>query len=268
MGSERTEGTLFQLPREVRDKIYSHCFGKSYRVFWSFYHDEFDSIESYADFAILRTSKALSSDAKSVLFRRSVSQAITFRYNIAFRYPEFSTPPVKEITDRMMNVELYVSLSQKEDSYLGGDWYPDIVMDPICEATVDHFASTAIVRDKMLIRLAVTGLDGYENIVVFIKTRFFQTLKNLKGFQKLTILLNIWTWYEDKETREDQKGVQEVSAELEPRLGPCQIRDEERNFIKDLNRSYAVELSFQPQKYYIESLLTEATNPDKEDPQA
>lgn len=73
----------------------------------------------------------------------------------------------------MMNVELYVSLSQKEDSYLGGDWYPDIVMDLICEATVDHFASTAIVWDKMLIRLAVTGLDGYENIVVFIKTRFF-----------------------------------------------------------------------------------------------
>ena len=66
-----------------------------------------------------------------------------------------STPPTKEATIRMMNVEFEVQIKLDFDAYcaLEGGYanealYPASSIDPICEATIDHFTGISVVRDQ------------------------------------------------------------------------------------------------------------------------
>lgn len=272
---------LLQLPREVRDEIYSYCFDRTYNVFWSYCYNvygerhilnHFKNMPVIADLSILRTSTALSSDAKNFLFCRAASQATTFRYHIDFNYRQFSPPPVKEATDRMMNVEFVVEQNPtimagftEERGYQAKIMYPDSIIEQIYGETLDHFTGTAIVRNSFRIRITLCGPDHLGDFAYFVKTRFFQALKSLKGFQKLTISLTMASLvYNKDEDRKLRGGFARVVADLKTHLGPCIEKNYKFPTGSLGGRWYRLELEFQPRKYYIESLRVEAERAIKE----
>ena len=63
-------------------------------------------------------------------------------------------------------------------------------MNPICEATIDYFGGTSVVRDNFRVVFTMLGYNLFSNCFTdFMKTRFFQTLKELKGFPKSSVVL-------------------------------------------------------------------------------
>lgn len=252
---------LLQLPCELRDEIYSYCFDRTYKVFWPCYDDEYgrrDRLSCFAkkpviaDLSILRTSTALSVDAKNFLFCRGASKATTFLYYINFSYQRSSPPPVKEATDRMMKVEFIVGLSSRDPAGLAS------ITEQICQDTIDRFTGTAIVRNSFRMRIALCRPDQFTDFADFVKTRFFQALKRLKGFQKLAILLFIPSFCDKDLPRTVREGVAEVVADLKTHLGPCMERRYESPLLGDVVRWSRLELEFQPREFYMESLRTEA----------
>lgn len=269
MSTTKPGGALLQLPREIRDEVCSHYFNENYLVFWCYLYLE-DCNVNLADLAILRTSKVTSSEAIDFLFFRTTSKAITFIYHLEFDpVAKWSTPPTKAATDRMMNVEFKVLVEPELMAYratVGGyideTLYPASSMDPICEATIDHFTDVSIVRDRFRTRFHVLQEESYEHFLEFMKTRFFQTLKKMQGFRKLTLVLELETLFEDLSI-EDQQDIGEVPAELEPYLGPCVVKSLTHEYCSDwLHLVY--ELEFHPLKLHIESLQAEAARLTKE----
>lgn len=187
----RPGGSFLQLPREIRDEIYSHYFSKIYRVYWTYSGSvDSDSVDSDsqdhdelipADLAILQVSKVISSDAKQYLFSNAASRATTFKYVMDFHpHNTFSTPPTKEDTDRMRNLEFQVRLYGLISLHTVFD------QDPI---RVDHFAGTEVIRDSFYITFQLDFAIRDDILRSFMETRIFLTLKGLKGFQKLTVVL-------------------------------------------------------------------------------
>lgn len=270
MSATKLGGALFQLPQEVRDEIYSHYFNKKYLVYWCNCDPE-DCDVILADLAILRTSNAISSEAMNSLFFGAPSKATRFIYDIDFDpVAEMSTPPTKEATNRMMNVEFKVSIEPEIMAYraiVGGyadeTLYPASSMDPICEATIDHFTGVSVVRDRFQLSFDVLGHNFYEHFLIFMKTRFFQTLKRMQGFRKLTLALEMVNLFKDDLSIEDQQDIGEVSAELEPYLGPCVAKSlTHERWSEWLHLVY--ELEFHPLKLQIENLQAEAARLTKE----
>lgn len=284
MSAVESDCALLRLPREIRDEIYSYCFDRTYKVFWTYYDNRHPDGSIFnrnqnepviADLSILRTSTALSSDAKYFLFCRAASKATTFEYHIDFNYRRFCPPPVKEATDRMMNVEFLVVPFSRDDAgytdksdtsgYQGGIVYPAPIIsyptstiEQICGETLDHFTGTAIFRNSFRIRIALCSPDEFGDLVDFVNTRFFQALKNLKGFQKLTISLVICNLREEDEDRKLHEEVAKVVTDLKTHLGPCIEKSTESPLYLDLVTWSDLELEFQPRKYYIETLRAEA----------
>lgn len=260
-------GFLLGLPREIRDEIYGYCFGTSYIVLQTYYWKGQDKEDcKNTNLAILRTSKAINADAKHFLFSKAASKATTFKYRIDFDPCEgFSTPPAKEDTTRMMHVEF--DLRQDCERWRAGkdgyqddgqdESYPVHRMDPLCEASIDHFMGTDVIRDDLRIKLDIDYFDCFENsIVPFIMTRFFQTLKRLNGFQRLTLVFE-WDFFyalTDMQELNKQNVIKAVRKELEPHLG--------RAVIKSVNfpvsrivltlENYFLEMKFQPHRFFVE----------------
>lgn len=263
-------GTLLPLPREIRDEIYGHYFEKSYIVLRSYYEEvkdvenwhSYEKFGGYADLALLRTSKAISADAKHFLFSTAASKATTFKYLMDLDPEEvFSTPPAKEDTDCMMNVEFTFILDEtrmvtypEENGYEDGPLYPAYHMDLLCEASIDHFVGTTVTRDALRIIFQVMCFDSLRGFFgPFIKTRFFQNLKSLNGFQRLALVLD-YILYDSRKPRqesESRKVVEEVQKELEPHLGPSIVKDATHSFFGlCAMKRCAFELQFQPYRFY------------------
>ena len=272
MSTIRPDSALLQLPQELRDEIYSHYFNNSYLVFWCYYDPEHYSNVILADLAVLRASNAINSEAMKSLFFGAPSKAFTFIYDFELDpYAEMSTPPTKEATNRMMNVEFKVEIDPEtlfyraiKGGYADETLYPASIMDPICEATIDHFTGVSVVRNRFGIRFNVSGYDFHEQFLKFLETRFFQTLKKLQGFRKLTLVLEMVNQQFKKDLSiESQPDLGEVLAELEPSLGPCVVKSlkHERQSVW-LHLVY--ELEFHPLKLQIGYLQTEAARLTKE----
>lgn len=270
MSTTNPGGTLFRLPQEIRDEIYSHYFNKEYTVFWC-YCDPGDYEFNLADLAILRTSKPTSSDAKNFLFSKAASRQTTFFYDLDLDpIAKTSTPPTKEATKRMMNVEVIVLMDPNLMAYhaiVGGyadeTIYPTSSMDLLCEATIDHFTGISVVRDRFRIEFQVHGHDEYEPFLGFMKTRFFQTLKRMQGFRKLTLVLDMVNRFKDDVSIEDQQDVGEVATELKRYLGPCVAKSLTYERWEDwLHLVYDME--FHPLEFQSESLRAEAATLTKE----
>lgn len=265
-------GTLLPLPREIRDEIYGHYFEKSYIVLRSY--DEGDKHRENwcgyrnADLALLRTSKAINADVKHFLFSKAASKATTFRYCIQLHLKQvLSTPPAKEDTDRMMNVEFDLPLDEAWrvacadlDGYEDGSPYPAYRRDLLCEASIDRFVGTTVTRNdlRITIRLTFPIHSFLRYFKPFMKTRFFQTLESLNGFRRLALVLE-WTFYNSRDRAvqdfELQKVVEEVQKELEPHLGPCTVKDATHSvtFCPDHywdETDIALELQFQLYRFY------------------
>ena len=267
----KTGGSLFQLPQEVRDEIYSHYFNKEYLVFWSYCdYEDFDVI--LIDLAILRTSHAISADAKNSLFSRAVSESTSFIYDFGFDpVAQRSTPPTKEATTRMMNVEFRVLIEPQlmaSRAMVGGyadneSLYPASSMDAICEATIDHFTGMSVIRDRFRIRFRVLGVEYYDHFLEFTKTRFFQELNRTQGLRKLSLVVEIINLFKDDVSIEEQEDVGEVVAELEPHLGPCVAKSLTHDRWKEW-LYLAYDLEFHPLKWQMERVQVETANLTKD----
>lgn len=269
MSLTRPGGTLLQLPHEIRDEIYSHYFSNCL-VLKPYYHHNKHDEHILHNLAILRTSKAMSSDAKQFLYSKAASKAATFKYYFDFDLgATFSTPPTKEATECMKKVEFVVFINP---DCLYKSLEPDVSdsvtpspvsgMNPMCEATVDHFAGTAVMRDGFRITFQIDPATFEKCFSVFMKTRFFRTLKGFTGFQKLTVVLN--NWFEcgcslDGLVLKANKGATEVQMELGPYLGSSIIKRSGYQLVDDhCFAIFTLELEFQPRQFHDEIFRAEA----------
>ena len=141
----------------------------------------------------------------------------------------------------MSNIEFDVLVGDRQ---LYNEWGLAFSIDPVCEATINHFTGISTVRDSLRLRCNVTT---FQSLDAFMMTRFFRTLKELHGFRKITVTIHwIFRCYCDDEILEHQKAVRKLAWKLEPHLGPCTI------IIIDS------ELEFHPLKFYVEKLPAEA----------
>ena len=269
MSANKSYGALFRLPREIRDEIYSHYFDKIYVVFWSYYKYtsyqrsvQKDYSGKLADLAILRISQSISSDATNILYSKAASKATTFKYDFRLN-PRWihSLPPTKQATDRMTNVEFEVLLDY-EFQELHTDQEGDsgaFKMEPLCEATVDRFVGTSVLRDSFRITFRLKeGNKGMAQVDAsfghLTRTRFFQTLKIFNGFRKLHVVL-IWKPDDRWSVSRGQKNVGKVKKQLEPHLGPCSVKSE---YCSRRGDDTTIELEFQPLKFHQGSLRADA----------
>lgn len=151
----------------------------------------------------------------------------------------------------------------QEDGYQDETLYPAFSMEPICEATVDRFAGTAVPRENFRIVFRIDFDDFDDSFPVFMKTRFFQTLKGFTGFQKLTVVLILWLTFSGHLVDLDmdfQKGAKTVQKELEPHLGSSVIKSANYQLSERYYRhaDFILELEFQPRKFHVEILRAEA----------
>ena len=257
-------GTIFRLPREIRDEIYSYCFSKAYTVFWSnFPPHGYDP--HISDLAILRASKAISSEAKHSLFSKSASKSVIFKFDISVCYHEDLFTPSQEAIDRMTNVEFAVSFSLsliillKAEENLEDEWLNH--MESICKPTLDRFSGTAVIRDNFRITFDISCIEYADTFRVLMKTPFVQTLKEFTGFQKLNVVLIRMLAFSGHVNELDmkiQEGVEAVQMELEAHLGSPIIKSARYNLYDSCGADLNIELEFQPRKFHLELLQAEA----------
>ena len=295
MRAEKAGNSLLQLPQEIRNKIYNHYFNQSYTVFWSvpdvadneptcsttygrnsseeeaekqklepqsLFRDLTDSDwRAPADFAILRTCKRINSDAENILY----SEATTFIYRMRFDYRTLNTtPPAREATDRMTNVEFGVrigcdiptsqSLYQRTHDHEQHQLYSR--MEATCGATLDRFAGTSVIRDSFRITFEI-GFVMYNNSISrLIESPFFQTLKKFIGFRRVVVKLNsavLAHYATDIEARETVRKVQKA---LELHLGPSigRVGNTTIDRLFGFLKYFSVEIEFEPRKFHIKKL--------------
>ncbi len=279
-------GTLISLPPELRDQIYDHVLDNCYVVFWTWYRDDRylspygDRPTVFSDLEIRLVSKTLSAEASARLF----SAATVFKFSIGFSPgEEGSHPPSRKVTAEMRNVEFVVETGAAyEEDFIGiiengwafcelgtgaddiipmviasgevkgrqTNYYPAI-MDPRCEASVDHFMGSAIERDSLII--AFSDFDAYFHH--FMATRFFQTLKLCVGFRTIAVELEWWDKLGmDVDAKAVKEKVEEVRMELEPCWGPCVVESgsylhEKQSTTFNIKLYFTFRLEFQPLKF-------------------
>ena len=161
-----------------------------------------------------------------------------------------------------MNVDFAVggiATTEEEDDLRDEDLDAANIMNPLCEATVDHFAGTEIIRDSIRITFR-TDFDELEHgFPVFMKTRFFQTFKGFNGFRKVTFVVYLVHDINNPRNSTPEKEVEQMRMDLEPHLGPSVTRSVTRDppFKYRFLRETILELEFTPQRFHIESVRAE-----------
>ncbi len=150
----------------------------------------------------------------------------------------------------MMNVDFaFVFRSTNEDE-------DDFIMDTLCEATVDHFAGTEIIRDSFRITFHTCFDELDHELPDLMKTRFFQTVKGFNGFRKVTFVVYLVHDINNPRNSTPEKELEEMRNNLEPHLGPSVTRSvtldppEKYQFVGET----ILELEFTPQRFHVESL--------------
>ncbi|CAD6568542.1 MAG: hypothetical protein ASARMPRED_001855 [Alectoria sarmentosa] len=110
-------GMLFNLPRELRDEIYRYLVQGTYLVGGQpdrkskDTHSEeryLKTVENSLYLDVLRVSKVISDEAMAVLYSESI-----FRIDVHFKNDNAMLPLERESVDRMMNIELNVTVSMQ-----------------------------------------------------------------------------------------------------------------------------------------------------------
>ncbi|CAD6575264.1 MAG: hypothetical protein ASARMPREDX12_007172 [Alectoria sarmentosa] len=254
-------GILFKLPPEVRDEIYRYLVKGRFVITvspsWTFVakfnatSDPGFDVDG-ADFAILRTSKAVSREAIKVLHTES-----TFESWLDF--DEFGpyTQHAKGVTDRMMKLKYHIvglggAFQTQFDSEGLSRFYLENMKD-ICESTIDHFSGTEITRLSMQIILhSTTELDNA------FTSPLFQSLKRLGGFRGVRVefrsSLPILERNEPQIASDHMNEVMQAArAHLEPALGPATPG----YFSSPGEFDYYGYLNFRPNQYLVKKIEAE-----------
>lgn len=224
--------------------------------------------------AVLQTSKVLHNDVKGFLLSKAASKVGTYKYVIDLAPREnFSNPPFKEATDHMTNVMFEVRVHpERTAARAEADGYEIKTisgvsfMNSICEATIDRFVGTAVIRESFRIIFKADFVKFNQSFRYFMKTRFFRALEGLTGFKNVTVVLE-WSVISKSDSRlEVQKGVRKVLLGLGRHLGLPDIKSAAyRTDEVDQTTTYFVaELEFEPRNFHARRLRAEAVKLTKE----
>lgn len=249
-GNSQYGGALFILPRELRDKIYQLLFKKKYVIHIIRCRNSIIAPRKYEyDFAILQVSKAVSLEARDILYSESI-----FRCSVDF-VAHSNLVLSSQITRRLKNVEIDLGGLPAMHSL---DFPPSsstyqIHVNMICQSAFTDLTSPEIARNSLRIRL-FCGPAIIEPLSILI-------LERVKGLMRLrTLILEVipihvsfeetgWPSHVHESLWGLCKGQvirirQEVKETLEPTLGPAT-----EGYQEDVQH-----LTFHPDKHAISSL--------------
>lgn len=180
-------GTLFRLPREVRDKIYGGIVIKTYLIYGQpFYHGDHHRkplVDAKADLAILRTCKAISQEASSVMFSKAL-----FRYAIDYydvMEKKLPTQPPKSLTDRIMNVDFILNQASYDDSSRNDSKVIEpSKLKPLIKGTMERFTGHKVRRSTCRVLLWAIEYPGHWN--GFLSSPMASAMQKMTGFTAVT----------------------------------------------------------------------------------
>ena len=292
-----TSGTrgslLLQTPQEILDEILRLVFlEKIYTTFCSqsFITDNNPRKEpKLANLGVLRVSAILSQSAIKRFYSTStiryivdfdnaftprfppqelanLIQSVDFTVRLPdrfrFAYPADCGPramptPFDQTRSRPQGLPRHGPLPPASQDGSESETHPTVGKpDPKCETTIDMFLDTSIFRKKCCIEFQ----DIRENYIHghVIRSRFFQTIKQLTGFQ--TLIVGIKRAFDQSDSSldydrwHDWSHLQAMQSELEPALGPS-----ERDSRHDVTGyrapyHYVFYLEFHPREYVAKML--------------
>lgn len=175
-GISQHGGTLFTLPREVRDEIYRLVVKDLYFIYACEGKTHMAGIRTEeSDFSILETSKATSREVLEIYYQESV-----FSFTTRFGPSGIICLP-KKLTDRMKNVRLVVL--NINILYLRQDELEMDNVNSLCKAVITPFAGTHIARKNLHVEVFCDG----PGMIGMLPIPVFEILKALTGFRTLVI---------------------------------------------------------------------------------
>ena len=152
------------------------------------------------------------------------------------------------------------ALRAKADSYESKTISDASFMNSICEATIERFAGSSVIRESFRITFKADYVLYKQSFSYFTKTRFFLALRGLTGFKQVTVVLK-WSVISGSDYRyEVRKGVKHVQLGLLRDLGPADIKNAAYKVdeVGETSTYFFVELEFQPLKHHLRRLRVEA----------
>ena len=231
LGDSKHGGALFILPREIRDEVYRFLVKRRYTViyapkpvFGTAYGAKITAVDMF-DLAIFQISHAIGHEVQAVLYSES-----TFRYYIDFSMSMPRKLPTA-VVNRMKNVEIVIRGLGVYYVYE----YPTYKSrtELICEAIIDGFTGTRILRDVCHIRIPAFRPDMIEPLESYILPK----LATFHGFR--TLLVEITTELERIATARFERVIEGMKDAMEPTLGPATIT----------NGGSTIRLEFHPREH-------------------
>ena len=233
LGDSKNGGALFILPREIRDEVCRFLVKRRYTVIYppksasgTTYAGNMTAVDIF-DLAIFHISHAIGHEVQAVLYSES-----TFRYFIDFSINVPCKPPTA-VVNRMKKVEIVIK--GLGVYYIYEKTHPTYKrrMALICEATIDGFTGTQILRDVCHIRIPAFRPDMIEPLESYI----LPTLAAFQGFR--TLLFEITTELERIATARFERVIEGMKDAMEPSLGPATIS----------NGGSTIRLEFHPREH-------------------
>ena len=207
-------GDLFKLPQEIRDEIYRYVLKPKYALHATTGCDDHDADLT----AILRVSKQISYETKSVLYAESI---FTCRLDLIQTISR--TQRAKEVTDRIMHVEYHISnIGELFHWHLGGVTSSRMEeLAKLCEDIIGTFSGTDITRRHLKIAFVDPLL-----LEMNIPRLFSVVFERLGGFRTIRFELH-WPSdisskrYSRLAVRVTTKCMNALDAQLKSALGPA-----------------------------------------------
>ena len=241
LGDSENGGAIFVLPREIRDEIYRLLIKRRYTVFYpskaasgATFAGNTTAVDRF-DLPIFQISHAIGHEVEAQVYSES-----TFRYFIDFTMIEPRKPPTA-VVNRIKKVEMLIG-------GLGVCFYQKTRltykdhMAAICEATIDDFTGTQILRDVCHIRIPAFRMDMIEPLESYILPK----LAAFHGFR--TLLVETTTDLDYVATARFERVIEGMKDAMEPTLGPATIK----------NGGSTIRLEFHPREHVPSPFRAEA----------
>lgn len=175
LGDPEHGGALFTLPREIRDEIYRLLVKRRYTVVGL--PSAEDTIIAKPDMTILRISQAISREAYQIFY------SSILRYQISFDNINKAVKAPAQPVELMKKVKMVIGgLALKREHAKGQlEYYRRI--EKICEATIDKFTNSQILRDDCHVQFPEFSPD----MITFLQSFILPKLAIFTGFRTLQV---------------------------------------------------------------------------------
>ena len=216
MGNTKADGTLFLLPREIRDEIYRYLVKGHYSV-WQFVSTDcrtavLRATNRTSHLAIFQVSKAIHDEATLIFYSESV-----FRYHIDMILNSTIFPPTPSLY-RMMNIEFIFDCHHWSDA-----WYSTYGdgSEHDCKVALDVLSGLGGPRNTLMIKFKMSSSSFDEMLL----GPFFGKLKALLGFRTVIVIVapRVYLSIPKSERKESPSVVRKIEDNLVPTMGPATV---------------------------------------------